>query len=38
MKKDTIKEVVEKLNRNYLTEELFIAEKRAEASGAHGGD
>lgn len=38
MKKDTIKEVVEKLNRNYLTEELFMPKKRAEASGARGGD
>lgn len=27
MKKDTIKEVVEKLNRNYLTEELFMPKK-----------
>ena len=27
MKKDTIKEVVEKLNRNYITEELFMPKK-----------
>ena len=31
MKKDTIKEVVEKLNRNYLTEELFMPKKGRSA-------